>query len=87
MSDSRTLYECRLYLETNYADYKKNITLPFVPFVGLRIADLDDAREPHIVEEVVWLVDENKFNVWCEPALWVEDDIAASELTQRGWVR
>ena len=87
MSDSIQLeYECQLHVEVNDKDYTKTIRLPFIPCVGLRIADLDYCRDPHIVEEVDWLMDENKFNVWCEPEQWVEDDIAMIELTQRGWI-
>jgi hypothetical protein len=86
-SASRLCYACVLHAEVNGKDYTKRITLPFVPFVGLRIGDVEYNRDSHVVEEIVWALGENEFNVWCDPEEWesTEDEVLA-EMKERCWV-
>ena len=72
-------YAVELYVVVNEVGFKKRITLPFVPFVGLKIG-------PHTVEEVMWLMDENEFFVCCEDEEWDSTDAEVMlEMVERFW--
>ena len=96
-SPSRLCYAVRLYVEVNSSegvegelrgvDYTKDCELPFVPTIGLKIGDIKYNRDPHTVGEVVWCMDEQRFEVRCESELWEgTNESVDREMRERDWV-
>lgn len=68
------------------SDFNKHITLPFVPAVGLQIVDTGCPRDPLVVEEVLWVLAEGTFSVYCEEQEWdIPHDELLSLMAEAGW--
>ena len=73
--------------ELRGVDYTKDCELPFVPTIGLKIGDIKYNRDPHTVGEVVWCLDEQRFEVRCESELWEgTNESVDREMRERDWV-
>ncbi len=90
-------YAVRIHAEVNWPedvdgglaceDFMKDILLPFVPFVGMKLADVNYVRDPHEFEEVVWCMDEQRFEVWCKAEVWyARGSDVKNEMQNRCWV-
>lgn len=67
-------------------EWWKEILLPFPPWVGLQIRDVDGRRDPHKVEEIEWQLESGSFWASLESEEWDETvDAVAAEMRQNGW--
>lgn len=67
-------------------EWFKELRLPFPPWEGLKIRDVDGRRDPHFVEDIEWQLEHNSFWVGLGSEEWFESvDVVASEMRANGW--
>ena len=68
-------------------EWKRTVSIPFTPWVGLKIRDMGDARDPHTVDEIEWSLKDQEWTLFCEGEEWIDKARTGvvAEMISDGW--
>ena len=67
-------------------EWKRRVTIPFTPWVGLQIRAMSE-KDSHVVNEIEWSLKDREWTLFREEEQWtdkVNTDVL-SEMTSDGW--